>query len=109
MITTEFEIPFFLKNNRSNLGSYSIRKNRTMVLEVPGFTKSDLMIELEGSVMSIKGKKEILGYSYEIDKKFVLNSDLLSNEPITAKVENGLLFIEFKKAEKIKQTKIEIV
>lgn len=109
MLTTEFELPFFLKNFKTNLGSYQIRKNGTMVLEVPGFSKEDLQIELEGDVISIKGKKEILGCNYEIDKKFVVNSDLLSGDPITAKVENGLLMIDFKKSEKRKQTKIEIV
>lgn len=108
MMTTEFELPFLLRNFKSSLG-YNLQKNGAMILEVPGFSKEDLKIELDDNVISIKGKKEILGNNYEIDKKFVINRSLVSDEPITAKVENGLLIIDFKKSEKKKQTKIEIL
>ena len=108
MITPEFELPSFLRNFNSNLG-YTVQKNGTMILEVPGFSKEDLEIDIDENVMSIKGKKEILGNTYEIDKKFIINKIFVSDEPVTAKVENGLLIIDFKKSEKKKQTKVEIL
>jgi len=110
-MTTELDlsIPFFLKNFKSNIGRSAIQKDGILVFEVPGFSKEDLKIEMNENVISIQGKKEIFGHNYEIDKRFMVSQSLLSDEPITAKVENGLLILDFKKSEKKKQTKIEIL
>ena len=73
-------------------------------------SKEDLKISLENRVVHVEGKKEILGNSYEIDKKFVLpNESFNSEEPITAKIENGLLFINLNKNKKEKKKEIEIL
>jgi len=107
-IEFEKEIPFFLKTLRNTINGHKI-KNGTIVIEVPGFTKSDLKITLEGYVMSVTGKKEILGEAYEIDQKIVLPAGSLnSDDPITAKVEDGLLYISLKKSERSKQTTVDI-
>jgi HSP20 family molecular chaperone IbpA len=109
MITTEFELPFFMKNFKSSYGTYT-HKSGVIVLEVPGFSKEDLRISLENRVVHVEGKKEILGTNYEIDKKFVLpNESLNSEEPITAKIENGLLFLNLNKNKKEKKKEIEIL
>jgi HSP20 family molecular chaperone IbpA len=109
MITTEFELPFFMRNFGSSHGSY-VHKSGVIVLEVPGFSKEDLKISLDNRIVHVEGKKEILGSNYEIDKKFVLpNESLNSDDPITAKIENGLLFINLNKKKKEQQKKIEIL
>jgi HSP20 family molecular chaperone IbpA len=109
MIFDEFEtIPSFLKNMTRAIDS--VRPGQDMlVFEVPGFTKEDLSITIEGLIMRIKGKKELYGRKYEIDQKMILTSEYLdSSSPITAKVEDGLLCINLKKSEKSKQTKVNI-
>jgi HSP20 family molecular chaperone IbpA len=104
----EKEIPFLIKNLGKALTGYSI-KDGVMLIEVPGFTKEDLKINLEGYIIHVKGKKEILGEIFEIDSKFVLPAGSLnSDDPITAKVENGLLFINLKKSKRAKQTTVDI-
>lgn len=109
MITTEFELPFFMRNFRSSYGAYT-HKSGVIVLEVPGFSKEDLKISLDNRVVHVEGKKEILGNNYEIDKKFVLPNESLNQEdPITAKIENGLLFINLNKNKKEKKKTIEIL
>lgn len=85
-------------------------KNGTLVLEVPGFTKSDLKITLNGRLMKIEGKKEILGEMNEVSKTFNLpEGSLNSNDAITAKVEDGLLFVNLSKTERSKQTVVDII
>jgi len=109
MIFDELEvIPSFIKNVKR--GVESIRPGKDiLVFEVPGFTKEDLNITIDGYVMRIQGKKEIYGKNYEIDQRMILPMEMLdSSNPITAKVENGILCINLKKTEKPKQTKVEI-
>jgi HSP20 family molecular chaperone IbpA len=107
-MTLEKEIPFFLKTLRNTIAGKSYRDG-VVLIEVPGFTKDDLKITLDNYLMTVKGKKEILGELYEIDRSFILPDGCLnSNDPITAKVENGLLYINTKKSERAKQTVVDI-
>jgi len=109
MITKELELPFFMRNFRSSHESYP-NKSGVVVLEVPGFSREDLKISLENRIIHIEGKKEILGNNYEIDKKFLIPNDSLNpDNPITAKIENGLLFINFNKNKKLEKKTIEIL
>lgn len=108
MFTKELQLPVLLNTIRKSLGGY-VYKNGVLLFDVPGFSKDDISITLEENIMNIYGKKEILGEEYEISKKFSIPSYYLSSDnPIKAKVENGLLFIELVKSEKNKQTKVEI-
>lgn len=108
MFTKEFQFPVLLNTIRKSLGGY-VYKNGVLLFDVPGFDKDDIDITLDENIMHIYGKKEILGEEYEISKKFSIPSYYLnSSDPIKAKVENGLLFIELTKNEKNKQTKVEI-
>lgn len=104
----EKEIPFFIKNFSKSLSGYSINDG-VIIIEVPGFSKEDLKISLDNYVMHVTGSKKILGESFEIDKKFALpGGSLSSDDPITAKVENGLLFVNLKKSTRAKQTTVDI-
>jgi HSP20 family molecular chaperone IbpA len=109
MIFDELEaIPSFFKNVKRSLESIRPDKD-LLVFEVPGFTKEDLTITIDGYVMRIQGKKEIYGKNFELDHKMIIPTGLLDQDnPITAKVENGILCINLKKNEKPKQTKVEI-
>jgi HSP20 family molecular chaperone IbpA len=109
MKTNQFDFPFFFKNIKNLVDGYEY-KNGTIIFPVPGFTKEDIRISLDGRNMNIKGKKEILGEEYEIDRFFVLPEGTLnSSEPITAKVENGILYIYLKKTERALQKVVEIL
>ena len=104
----EKEIPFFLNALKNTIVGYSLKRDM-IIMEVPGFTKSDIKITLDNYVMHVTGKKEILGETLEVDRKLVLPAGSLnSGEPITAKVENGLLFINLKNSQKTKQTVVDI-
>jgi len=108
MFTKELQLPVLLNTIRKSLGGY-VYKNGVLLFDVPGFSKEDIEITIEENIMQIYGKKEILGEEYEISKKFSIPYYYLdSSNPIKAKVENGLLFIELTKSEKNKQTKVEI-
>lgn len=74
---------------------YRISEDKLMV-DVPGFSKEDLEIELDGGILYISGKKEIEGKIYETKKRFKVPQKYSSNlENIKAKVSDGLLIIEF--------------
>lgn len=109
MIFDDLEvIPFLNRNVRKSVETVSPAKE-LLVYEVPGFSKDDLQLSIDGYVLRIVGKKEIYGKNHEIDQKVILPLDSLdSTTPITAKVENGILAITLKKAKKQRQTKIEI-
>ncbi len=108
MFSTEFQLPTLLNSIRRSVGGYVFKKG-VLVIDVPGFSKDDLEITIENYVLHVKGHKEILGEKYDVDQKFNINASYLDPEnPITAKVENGLLFVELKKSEKPKQTKVKI-
>lgn len=86
-----------------------IYMNDTLMLPTPGFNKSDLKITLDDRKMLIEGEKEISGETYQIKKRFILPEGALNtNEAITAKVEDGLLYINLKKSERSKQKEIVI-
>ena len=107
---TEFGSTIFkILEESLGIGGHSY-KDGTVVLEVPGFTKADLKITIKEGIIRVDGKKEILGESKEIHKRFALPEGALnSDDPITAKVENGLLFINLKKSERSKQTNVDIL
>jgi|688.fasta_scaffold91704_7 HSP20 family molecular chaperone IbpA len=109
MIFDDLEvIPFLNRNVRKSVETVSPGKE-LLVYEVPGFTKDDLQLTIDGYVLRINGRKEIYGKTHDIDQKVVLPMDSLdSTTPITAKVENGILAITLKKTKKQRQTKIEI-
>ncbi|THB68801.1 MAG: Hsp20/alpha crystallin family protein [Desulfovibrio sp.] len=93
-----------------------------IVLDVPGLAREDLVIDLNKQELVISGKT---GYPAEPEDKgdrkythvefggceyrrtFTL-SDTVDREKISAKLENGILFVSLPKAEKAKPKRIEI-
>lgn len=106
--TMERFLPFMLGSNGSNFRDF-FYEDDVMVFEVPGFTKEDLEINLDGRTMEIKGKKEILNQTKEIERRFLIPSDYVyGDNPITAKVKDGILYVNLNKDKKKKQTKVII-
>lgn len=84
-------------------------ENGTLTLDVPGFSKKDLTVEIDQdeNLLTIKGEKEINGKSRKISKSIrdyrLRNIDL---KKVQARVEDGILYIDFKEVEeKLKETK----
>ena len=76
-------------------------------LSLPGFSKKDINIEVEGRTLTISSEveKEKETYHYRsFEKSYILPLNVDDNA-LTAKMENGLLTIDFgNKAEKKKVT-----
>ena len=91
------------------LGNPIPLENGTLTLDVPGFSKKDLTVEIDQNenLLTIKGEKEINGKSRKNSKSIrdyrLRNIDL---KKVEAKVEDGVLYIDFKDVEgKLKETK----
>lgn len=107
-VPNEFQFPTILNTIRKTVGGYTF-KNGVLLLDAPGFSKEDINIDLEDNIMHIYGEKEILGEKYEVNKKFTIpNYYLNTNDPIKAKIENGLIQIQLNKGEKNKKPKVVI-
>ena len=85
---------------------YRINDNR-LIVEVPGFNKKDLSIEIEDGILRIGGKKEFEGKVLEMSRNFRVPPKYSTDtENIKAKVEDGLLVIEFSSVNKKKLIEI---
>jgi HSP20 family molecular chaperone IbpA len=61
---------------------------------VPGLTKKDVKVELEGNKLFIHAKYESELTSYEISKTFTIG-ETIDSKHILASVENGILKVSF--------------
>jgi HSP20 family molecular chaperone IbpA len=91
---------------------YVLVENGTITLEVPGFSKKDLTLEVDQKecTMTITGKKEINGKKKSVNQKIkdyrFGNIDL---DKIEAKAEDGILTIYIQEFDqKLKETKRQI-
>lgn len=118
---------FFNEKAYDNKPAVNIKQNEESYLlefQVPGYQKSELNIALENNVLTVSGEhqnqndKEKEGYTRKefskasFSRSFTLPENKVNDEAISAKYENGVLFltlpiIEDKKEELLK--KIEIV
>ena len=70
----------------------------TLVAQVPGLSKEDITMSVENNILKISGQKEISkNLSTTIDKEFKIGNDV-NQSKISAKVENGVLYIDLPKA-----------
>jgi len=109
------------KNNFSNtnttLPSVNIKENKdAFLVEVaaPGFEKSDFKIELNNDLLTISSEKEIKDevkdnekiskqeFSYQSFKRAFTLPELVEDDQISAKYENGILAIIIPKKEEAK-------
>ena len=66
--------------------------NSVYWMEVPGFNKDNLSVELEGRKLTITGKASLGNYNRVISKEFIINTA----DEIEAKIEDGILYITVK-------------
>ena len=70
----------------------------TLVAQVPGLSKEDITMSVENNTLKVSGQKEISkNLSTAIDKEFKIGNDV-NQSKISAKVENGVLYIDLPKA-----------
>ena len=88
--------------------SYETDKNE-LELALPGFTKEDINIEVDGSIMTISATIENESKYRKSFKKYFTISEDVDLDKINATMEHGILRIEWnkKKASK-KATKVNI-
>ena len=69
-----------------------------LVAQVPGLSKEDITMSVEKNTLKISGEKErSTNLSTAIDKEFKIGNDV-NQSKISAKVENGVLYIDLPKA-----------
>jgi HSP20 family molecular chaperone IbpA len=94
----------------SHFESYLPVENGTLTLDVPGFSKKDLSLEIdkESGLLTVNGEKEINGKKRSINKSIrhpkLRTVDL---DKVEAKVQDGILTVYIKELE-IKETKRQI-
>ena len=93
------------------LDVYEDADHRYVRLEVPGVRKSDIEIELENAVLSIRAKREdkMEGETSTINlSRSVTVGDDVDPDQVKASLENGMLTIELPKREQAKPKQITI-
>jgi len=115
------ELDVFTRRNFSNtnttLPSVNIKENEDgfeVEVAAPGFDKSDFNIELNNDVLTISSEKEIENevkeneqftkkeFSYQSFTRSFTLPELVEDDKITAKYENGILRIAIPKKEEAK-------
>jgi HSP20 family protein len=85
--------------------------------EMPGVSKEGLEILLEGTELTIVGRRSAMAggaqplyrESYDCDYKRSFELDpMIDTARITARMDNGVLYLELPKAEKVKPRKIVV-
>ena len=66
-------------------------------IDVPGFAKEDITIDIHEGILSIQGEKAIGESQREISRRFSI-PDAIDIENISATVENGILTINLPKS-----------
>jgi HSP20 family protein len=80
-------------------------KEHTLVLEVPGMSKEDIKVEVEGNYLLISGEVKILDAIKTLKRKYVMPKNVDSVEATT---ENGLLTITLTKVPQAQKRLIQI-
>jgi HSP20 family molecular chaperone IbpA len=97
---------------------YETENDFVLVANLPGVSKENIHLKLEENTLSIFGK---INYDESINRKYLLNENLIGNyyrifrlsesidqTKIDAKYENGQLFVNLPKHERIKPRTINI-
>lgn len=110
MYTTDlinlFDEAFFGFSNTNR--KFESVDGQTYEIALPGFSKKDLNIEVNGRILNISAKieeKEETRWRYSFNKKYSL-PDSVNTDDIKAKMENGVLQISFGKNKDAKKVTI---
>lgn len=105
-IDTFFNNNLFDTTFYSSFNNYKYNKeDNSLIMEVPGYIKADLDVYIEEGNLIIKGEKDNFRSVYS---KIPVNEDLIDVENTKAKVENGILTINFSKNKEPKNKRIQI-
>ena len=79
--------------------------NLVIEIEVPGFNKENLQVELSDGLLTVSGEREVsaTGHKKNLHKRFTVSR----TEEVDAEIKDGILTLVFKEPEK-KKTKISI-
>lgn len=81
---------------------------KTYEMALPGFSKEDISVEVEGNVLTISAEieeKEETKWRHSFSKRFELPSSV-DAEQVEAKMENGVLSLKFGKSKEAKKVSI---
>lgn len=93
------------------------RDGYALEAEMPGVGKDGLEVLLEGNELTILGRRRLdlpdsrLLYSESVDRDFRRTFELdpaIDTERITARMDNGILYLDLPKSEKVKPRKIAV-
>lgn len=97
---------------------YETENDVVLLADMPGVVKDNLQIDVNNGELTISGiflesesngeNKLVSEFAYGKYLRTFALSDTISQEKITAKLENGVLSVTLPKQEKIKPKKIEI-
>ncbi len=75
---------FGIDSKKNEDGSLSVS------IDVPGIKESDITIEVDGNILTVKGERKTATSSYKIHKSFTISEGYDSNQ-ITAELKDGVL------------------
>ena len=75
-------------------------------ISLPGFSKKDINIEVDGNVLSISSDVKEEGFRQSFSKRFRL-PNTVDTDSISASMKNGVLTVDFKKADNSKKISIK--
>jgi HSP20 family protein len=113
----ENDFPTF-RPNTSNLPAVNISETELsyhIELSIPGFTKTDISIAIDGDTLTISGEKadeteknqkkySRKEFSFQNFKRSFTMPDHIDNEKVAAKFEDGILSVEIPKKETVQAT-----
>lgn len=84
---------------------YKVGDNSLMV-SLPGFSKKDINIEVEGQVLTISSEQKDNGFAQAFTKKFRLPANI-DMDSLTATMKDGILTLDFKNTDNKKKISIK--
>ena len=84
---------------------YKVEDN-SLSVSLPGFSKKDISLEVEGQVLTISAEEKDTGFASAFTKKFRFPNDT-DMDSLTASMKDGILVLEFKNADNKKTISIK--
>jgi HSP20 family protein len=79
--------------------------NYVIEIEAPGFSKDNIKVEVSEGVLTVSGSREVKNEASVGSKEIYKRITIGEMDPIGANVENGILTLEFKPVEQVKEVK----